>query len=138
MDSTDKRIVSFLKQDARLPITSLAQHLNVSRATAQKRLDALIARGIIQGFTLRLNPTAEADLIRAVMLIELQGKMSPAVVHALKKITQIVSLDSTNGAWDMVAQIEAQNLPELDGVLRDVRAVPGGTSSETCILLDRA
>lgn len=138
LSSTDRQLISLLKQNARLPITKIAQTLGVSRATAQKRLDQLVANGVIQGFTIQIDPKAEIQLIRAVMLIELQGKMSRTVVRSLSQIPQIVSLDSTNGTWDLVAQIETQSLAELDSTLRDVRSVQGVTSSETCILLDRA
>ncbi len=138
LDQTDRTLISLLKNDARMPITSLAQNLGVSRATAQKRLDRLVESGVIRGFTLELSPSAEKDVIRAVMFIELQGQMTRGVVRALSNIPQITSLDSTNGTWDLVAHIEAQNLPQIDSVLRAVRSVQGVTSSETCILLDRA
>lgn len=72
------------------------------------------------------------------MLIQLQGTMSRAVTRALNAMPAIVSLHSTNGTWDLVAQIETATLPDFDKTLRAVREVPGVLNSETCLLLDTA
>jgi DNA-binding Lrp family transcriptional regulator len=64
--------------------------------------------------------------------------MSRQVIRALGRMPEVVSLHSTNGAWDLVARIETDTLPAFDRVLRQVREVPGVTNSQTCLLLDEA
>lgn len=48
---------------------------------------------------------------------------------------EIRALHTTNGAWDLVAEIETENLAEFDRVLRHVRALEGVSKSETSLLL---
>ncbi len=72
------------------------------------------------------------------MTIEVQGNLTSSIVKTLKKMPEIVSLHSTNGAWDLVAQIETSNLPEFDGLLRRTREIAGILNSETSILLNTA
>ena len=138
LNITDRRLIAALKLDGRATITTLAWQLGVSRATVQTRLDRMVSSGTIQRFTVQLDAAAEADVIRAVMMIEVQGTQARAIQRRIGNIPEIISLHSTNGAWDLVAQIETSNLPEFDRVLREVREINGVLKSETCLLLDKA
>lgn len=138
LDDTDRRLIAALARDARASITTLAGELRLSRATVQARMTRLKEAGVIRRFTVDVDPDVGVAQVRAVMLIQLQGTMSRAVTRALRGMPQIVTLHSTNGAWDLVAQIEAASLPDFDKTLRAVREVPGVLNSETCLLLDTA
>ncbi|MEP1207738.1 MAG: Lrp/AsnC family transcriptional regulator [Rhizobiaceae bacterium] len=132
----DRRLLAALKQDGRASVTRLAQMVGQSRATVQARMDRLLAAGAIERFTIDLNPALDVELIRAVMMIELEGVMTRSVTRTLKHMSAIKSLHSTNGTWDLVAHIETTNLPEFDRVLREVREIKGVLNSETSLLLN--
>ena len=136
LSSQDRKLVAALKLDGRASITRLAQILGQSRATVQARLDRLTGSGVIQRFTIDVDAAADADMIRAVMMIELEGVMTRSVTRLLKQMPAIVALHSTNGTWDLVAQIETVNLPEFDRVLREIREIKGVLNSETSLLLN--
>ena len=134
-DSIDKKLVAILRTDARASISKLAKLLHVSRGTVQNRLDRLVSSGAILGFTVRAHDELETDLIKAIMMIEVVGKSTTQVINKLRGIPQLEKLHTTNGAWDLVAEIRASTLPEFDRVLRDVRTIEGVLNSETSILL---
>ncbi len=134
----DRRLVAALKKDGRASITNLAAMLGLSRVTVQSRLERLVKTGIIQRFTVELDASAELDLVRAIMLIEVEGTRSRSVTTTLKQFPEIVSLHTTNGAWDLIANVETSNLAEFDRLLREVREVRGVLNSQTNIMLNRA
>lgn len=138
LSATDRRLLTALKRDGRASVTTLAGLLGVSRATVQARMDRLVRAGVIQRFTIELDTTVEMDVIRAVMMIEIEGTLTRQVTNALKRLPEIVSLHTTNGTWDFVAQVETANLPEFDRVLREVREIKGVLNSETSLLLNTA
>lgn len=138
LNTTDRKLLAILRQNARASVTTIAQQLGVSRATVQASLGRLLQSNVIQRFTIEVDASAGVDLIKAVMTIEVQGNLTSPVVKALKKMPEIVSLHSTNGAWDLVAQIETTSLPEFDGLLRRTREITGILNSETSILLNTA
>ena len=138
ISQTDQRLLAALMRDGRATVTTLAGKLGVSRATIQTRLDRLIRNRIIERFTIVVDETAGLELIRAVMMIEVEGTLARPVTRALKGLSQIVTLHTTNGTWDLVAQIETSTLPEFDRVLREIREIKGVLNSETSILLNRA
>jgi len=55
------------------------------------------------------------------------------VVDALDQ--RLRALHTTNGTWDLIAEIGVDTLPDLDRVLGTVRSIDGIRSSETSILL---
>lgn len=138
LSATERRLVLALTQNARASVTALAHHLGVSRATVQSGLNKLVETGVIQRFTIEIDPGAGVEIVRAVTLIEVQGNMNRSLVTALRKLPGVVNVHSTNGAWDLIAQIEATSLSEFDQLLRDMREIPGILNSQTNILLDTA
>jgi len=134
-DSLDRDLISLLRTDARAPISQLAQALKVSRGTVQNRLDRLISSGAIIGFTIRASVSVDDGAIRAIMLIEVTGKSTSKIISKLRGLPELQKVHTTNGAWDLVAEIQASSLAEFDKVLREVRLIDGIANSETSILL---
>jgi DNA-binding Lrp family transcriptional regulator len=134
-DSLDRDLISLLRTDARAPISQLAQVLKVSRGTVQNRLDRLITTGAIIGFTIRASASVDDGAIRAIMLIEVTGKSTSKIISKLRGLPELQKVHTTNGAWDLVAEIQASSLAEFDKVLREVRLIDGIANSETSILL---
>ena len=118
--------------------TTIAAKMGVARATVQTRMERLQREGTIQRFTIDVSASAQTDTVRAVMLIELEGNMSRKVIASLRRNTGVTELHTTNGTWDLVAQIETTSLAEFDRILREIREVQGVLNSETCLLLNRA
>ncbi len=135
VDALDQRLIALLRADGRAPISQIAAALHVSRGTAQNRLDRLIQAGVILDFTVRVRQDIDERLIRALMTIQLAGKTTTAVIARLRGIPEIRALHTTNGTWDLVAEIGVDTLPDLDRALGTIRAIDGIRSSETSILL---
>jgi len=135
MDDTDRQLVALLRANARLPVASLAKTLGVSRGTVQNRITRLLARGTIQGFTVRLRPEAEAPRIRAIMMIGVEGERSDKILKQLRGHPEIAAVHTTNGRWDMVLELNTDNLESFDRVLHRIRQIDGISASETSLLL---
>lgn len=135
LDSLDRQLLSLLRADGRAPVSRLATALKVSRATVQARLDRLLESGAILGFTVRAEEPRSGAGVRAITLIEVAGASTSAVIRALRGVPEITAVHTTNGAWDLVAELHAESLVDLDRVLREMRTVSGVLNSETSILL---
>ena len=135
MDDTDRLLVSLLRDNARLPVATLAKKLGVSRGTVQNRLHRLIDRGTIEGFTVRAKPEADIPRIRAIMTIGVEGERSDRVLAELRKFPEISAVHTTNGRWDMVVELATDTLQSFDRVLHRIRQIAGVSASETSLLL---
>ena len=135
LDELDQQLIALLRTDARLPVAKHAARLNVSRATVTARMDRLIGNGVIAGFTIMLQNRAQTSGVRAVMMVEVDGRHADAVLRRLMGMPEIRGLHTTNGRWDLVAEIEAGSLGAFDELLRQVRQIDGIANTETSILL---
>ena len=135
MDDLDHRLIALLRGDARAPVATLARKLGVARGTVQNRMARLEADGTIAGYTIRLKPDIQDQQIRALMTIAVEGNQVDAVVKVLRGEPTVASLHSTNGRWDLVAELRTDSLASFDRVLAKISRTPGVLSSETSLLL---
>lgn len=135
LSELDRRLISELRRDGRAPVSALADRLGVSRATVAKRIDKLTAEGVIVGFTVRIRDPREVGEVRAVTSIELFGRATSQVISELRGYPEITALHTTNGAWDLVAEISCTDLQEFDALLTRLRGIKGIMNSETSLLL---
>ncbi|MFC0407215.1 Lrp/AsnC family transcriptional regulator [Roseomonas elaeocarpi] len=135
MDNIDQRLITILRHDARRGISDLANELGLARATVRNRIERLEARGDIIGYTVILRSDALALPVRGITMIGVEGRMADKVVDALAGFPEIRAVHTTNGKWDLVVEISAQSLTDLDAALRRLRLVPGIIASETNLLL---
>lgn len=135
MDGIDERLVSILRHDGRRSISDMATELGLSRATVRSRVERLEQTGVIIGYTVVLRADTVAQPVRGLAMIEVEGRMLDKVVDALGGFPEIGAVHTTNGRWDIVVELSAESLTDLDAVLRRLRLVPGITASETTLLL---
>jgi DNA-binding Lrp family transcriptional regulator len=135
LDETDRRLLSALREDGRMPVAELARRLGVARATVTARIERLTASGIIVGFTVRVRDELDPLEVRAMTLIEVEGRTTDNVIRELRGLPEIRSLHTTNGGWDLVAELGAETLAHFDRVLGRIRSIEGVVNSETSLLL---
>ena len=135
MDELDRKLLALLRADSRMPAATLAARLKVSRGTVQNRIARMQADGTIQGFTVRTRPQIDAQRVRAVMSIAIEGERSTAVIRKLKGFPAVDRIYTTNGRWDLIAELEVSDLAEFSRALDDIRTVEGISMTETSLLL---
>lgn len=135
LDDVDRQLIALLRDDARMPVVALAKKLRVARATVQNRLTRLEADGVIVGYTVRLKRAAEKHRIRALMSIAVQGNSGAEIIKSLRGHPNVTTIHSTNGRWDLIAELQADSLEEFDRVLGAIRLIEGVANTETSILL---
>ena len=135
MDDTDRQLIGLLRNNARASVASLAKALGVARGTVQNRMSRLEATGTIVGYTVRLKPDVEEQRMRALMTVAVEGNQQDAVIKALRGEPAVTALYSTNGRWDIVAELREDSLESFDRVLARIRLIEGISHTETSLLL---
>ena len=136
MDEIDHKLLSLLRQDARLTGAALAAKLKVSRGTVTNRIRRLEDDGVIVGYTVRLRPDVQHNTIKAWMSIAVDGNQTRAVIASLLGEPGVATLHDTNGRWDLLAELRAESLQELAKVLERIRLLKGISNTETSIHLE--
>lgn len=134
-DDLDRRLLALLRKDARTPIARLSKSLGVSRATIYARLQKLQQSGIIEGFTVRLNPEVDHRQIRAHVLIKVSGKLARATERQLQAMPEITALHAISGVYDLIAELEAASAAELNELIDRIGELQGVEKTTSSILL---
>lgn len=135
MDGVDERLIGALRRNARATLSELAAHLGVARATIRSRIDRLVSQGEIQGFTVLTRADAVDSPVRGLMMIGIEGRTADRVTARLAGFSEIAAVHSTNGRWDIIAEIGTRTLEEFDAVLSRIRGLEGVATSETSLML---
>jgi DNA-binding Lrp family transcriptional regulator len=135
VDDIDRQLISLLRANARMPVAALAKQLRVARGTVQNRLGKLERSGTIAGYTVRLRAPDEERRIVALMTLAVEGNHVEQVLKALRGDPSVTTLHTTNGRWDIVAELRADTLEAFDRVLSRIRRIDGVANSETSLLL---
>lgn len=136
MDETDHQLIALLRQNARLSVAALAARLGVSRGTVTNRMRRLEDDNVIVGYTVRLRPDVPRNEIKAWMSIAVEGNQTRSVIASLLGEPGVATLHDTNGRWDLLAELRAENLQDLAKVLERIRLLKGISNTETSIHLE--
>ncbi len=134
-DPRDQRLIALLREDARLSTAALARALGVARTTVVERLKRLERDGVIAGYTIRLDPRRERQLLRVHVLLNVDAKKGDAVVEALRALPQVRGVYAISGAFDSLAFVEGETTEEIDRVLDAIGALPGVSRTQSSLVL---
>lgn len=123
MDTIDRELIALLRDNARTPVLTLAKKLKVARATVHNRITRLEEQGVIIGYTVRLRSDALDQGVRAITSIGISGHHAAEVKHALRGHPNVVAIHTTNGRWDLMAELRADTLEAFDRALNAIRSI---------------
>jgi len=133
VDNIDMKIISFLKEDARVPFTKIAQEIGLSEAAVRKRVERMRDEGIIKKFTVEIET---GERVQALILISVQPSFSnPQVAQAVKKIDGVDQVFEVAGDVDIIAVVSGKNIQEINRQIDDIRRIEGVTKTSSMIVL---
>lgn len=132
-DATDRRLIALLREDGRASAAWLGRKLGLARTTVQSRIDRLLARGEIKGFTVRMGD--ERGQIAAQVMITAAPKLAPRAQAALRALPEVRRLYSVSGRFDLIAVLVADTVGEMDAAIDRIGALEGVERTESSIVL---
>lgn len=134
-DRTDVRLLTALVTEPRLTVSELAERAGVARNTAQARLDRLHASGVLgdneRGVALR--PLGFS--VSAVVSVQIEHQSLEGVVTALEQNPNVLQVEETVGAADLLVRVAARDTDDLQSVLHSLLDVPGVERTTTSVVL---
>ena len=140
IDNLDKKILSILSKNARIPFKDVAAECNVSRAAIHQRVQHLIEAGVITGSGFDVNPKSLGYSTCTYVGISLEkGSMYKNVVEELQQIPEVVECHFTTGPYTMMVKLYARDNEQLMELLNGkLQGIHGVVSTETLISLEQS
>lgn len=137
MDKTDLDILKILQKKARIPNVEVARTIGMAPSAILERIKKLEARGVIQGYEVRLNPEMFHCDMTAFIQVEVvsPGSVGP-VGEALTKIDQVQEVHYLAGGDTLMAKLKVSGNTELAAIIREeIAAIEGILATRTSIAL---
>jgi DNA-binding Lrp family transcriptional regulator len=134
-DSTDRQILALLREDGRASTAQLGRRLGLSRTTVQSRIERLLARRVITGFTVRMGAEQEREQIQAHVLITVTPRFQARAEAALRKLPEVRKLFAVSGQHDAIAIVVTETVAEMDRVLDQIGSLEGIDRTMSFIVL---
>ena len=135
LSEKDEALIRLLQVNARESISNMARQLSVSRTAVQERLNRLKRLGVIEGFTVKLNPSWQQSQITTFISLVVIPQHSKQVIQALERLPYIKALWSVSGRFDLLAEASASTTQKIDLLLDDVGDLEGVTRTESSVVL---
>ena len=131
----DQQLLSVMRGNARASTTELAQILGVSRSTVQKRLERLENEGVIAGYTVQLSSAYLDQEIQAHVMITVSPAMTADIIEAIEKLNSVRAIYSVSGPHDLIAEVAAMSVTELDKMIDKIIAIEGVERTVSSVIL---
>lgn len=140
IDDIDRKILSYLVNNARMPFLEIARECGISGAAIHQRVKKLESNGIISGSRLVVKPAALGLDVCAFVSISLsEANKYPDVVAALKHIPEVVECHFVTGKSSLLLKVFCfDNEHLMDVLLNTIQRIPYVQSTDTMISLDEA
>ena len=136
MDRYDARILYLLQKDGRISWSQLGIEINLSASACQRRVEALIDKGIIENFTVNLNENQLGHHVKAFVAVNMDRqdtKLAEDFKRHVKEHPQVQACHMISGSIDFMLEVVAADLDAfgnfIDGELLSMPAVKDASSS---------
>ena len=134
LDRIDRALLTELERDARQSFAQLGETVGLSKTPAWKRVQALEAAGVIEGYRALVNPQAVGLEIHAFVQVEVAFERHDAFEAAVRRHPAVLACYATAGDADYVLEVRARTMSDLDQLLRqELCMLPGVKRFSTTI-----
>ena len=97
LDDIDRNILRILQEDARKSYREIQNDLGISIGTIHNRISKLKKKGVISGYTLKLDNAELGYKLTFLIRIQVDGKHTPEILEQISKIPEVCSVFHTTG-----------------------------------------
>ena len=133
LDELDRKILSLVAENARMPFLEVARECNVSGAAIHQRIQKLMNLGVIKGSEFIIDTYKRGYQTCAFLGVVLKDlSYVPNVIESMKQIPEIVECHYATGKYAMFIKVYAKDNKDLLHIILDkIAEIPGVLTTET-------
>jgi DNA-binding Lrp family transcriptional regulator len=138
MDNIDRKILDLLRQNSRAGYGDIGGVVGLSASAVKRRVDRLVADGVIRGFTIKVDPAVDGMATEAYVELFCRGTVAPDELRRiLSAVPEVVDAGTVTGSADAIVHIRSRDIPSLELALEKVRIAPNVDHTRSAIILSR-
>ena len=120
LDDIDRNILRILQIDARKSYREIQNDLGISIGTIHNRISKLKTKGVISGYTLKLNNAELGYKLTFLIRIQVDGKHTPEILEQISKIPEVCSVFHTTGEQSAALICRFKEADQVHEFIRDL------------------
>ena len=137
-DDLDRKIVASLVENARASYGEIGARVGLSAPAVKRRVDRLLAAGVIRRFTAQLDDEAFGSGTEAFVELFCRSRTNPADIREMVAgLPEVVAAYTVTGEADALLHVKSASPAEVEAVVERVRAHPNAERTKTTIVLSR-
>ena len=136
LDDIDRGIIRLLQEDGRRTVRDIADRVGLTVAPVKRRIDRLEETGVINGYTVRVDPTKIDGALEAVIELRVAGNLELRMILAFaEEIPEVMEVLTLAGDPDAIVRIHAANIHDLQRVVNLLRTNGRVAGTKTLVVL---
>ena len=138
LDEIDKKIVSLLTENARMSYVDIAKEVNISRVAVKARIESLEQEGIIEQYTIIVNPLKIGNAVSAYLDIEVEPAYMLETIKILEANEVVTKIYQITGSNRLHVHTVAAGNEEMDAFMKNTAyQLPGLKKLQCDVILSR-
>ena len=138
MDENDKKILTELISNSRMPISKKSSKTVIPDSTVSNRIKKLENNNIIEQYTTIINPEAIGIKVIAMIIIQTETEKHENVEIELPKLDKVSQVYSISGEYDILIKVWAHTLEELNDIVNsEIRTIDGIEELRELIVMEK-
>jgi Lrp/AsnC family leucine-responsive transcriptional regulator len=135
LDDIDRALLRELVADGRATLSDLAANVGLSVSAVQSRVRRLESRGVVSGYSARIDPEAVGHMLSAFVAITPLDPSQPDDAPArLEHIAEIESCHSVAGDESYMLLVRVESPRTLEDLLQRIRSAANVQTRSTIVL----
>ena len=141
LDSFDIAILTVLRDDARASLQDISNKVGLSTTPCWNRVKKMETEGVIQGYTVRIDPAAIGFTETVIVQVTLESHNDETLYafgKALGEIPEVLEAFLISGDYDYYIRIAVRDTRDYERLLREkLYRIPGIRHSKSSFVLRR-
>ena len=141
LDKFDLAILSVLQRDARASLQEISSLVGLSSTPCWSRIKRMEKDGVIQGYTVRIDPAAIGFSETVIVQVTLESHTDETLFEfgkALEDIPEVLEAYLVSGDYDYYIRIAVRDTRDYERLLRErLYRIPGIRHSKSSFVLRR-
>lgn len=119
MDEIDRELIILLQENSRITMTELSKKVNLSRPSVQERVNKLLEKGVIEAFTVIVNPKKIGrKVVFYIEISDLNLSYEEFVEIALSK-EAITEIHAVTGGANYIIKASTPDVDSMNELLEE-------------------
>jgi len=137
LDEIDRQILKYLSADGRISYAELGRLVNLTRAAVRERIHQLMDHGIIDRFTIVVNPLKAGKMLSMYFNINVEWSKMNFVAEQLSNTDEITNIYQMSGRPHLHVHALFDDQEHANRYIQQLQAIDGITNVESEFLIAR-